>query len=278
MKRRMNNLKTDLLGVIKIMSESSIPVYASSTAFFIFLSIIPLLVLFFTVIDTIPAFNNFLVLYLVNAFSSEVSSFIIDIINKVMASSPGILSVSAILILWSAGKGMQYLGRALNNINGTKETRFFLIQRLEGCGYTVILILMLAVLIVISMFGTLLLNIISLIFKVDLSWIINLLQYRFLVEWILFSGMFSLVYAWLPRKKVKPHKKWKGALFAGVTITLFSWGFAFYIENIYSFTLYGSLATIIILNVWIYVSCYLFLTGAAINHYSEEKIEKKDKE
>lgn len=278
LKVKWKNFISDLFEIIKIMSEANIPVYASSAAFFIFLSMIPIMVLFFTVIKMIPSFDTYLSLYLVNAFSKEISDFLFTVIQKVLDSSPGILSISAVLILWSAGKGIQYLNRGLNTINKTKEDRFFLLQRVEGCVYTLLLIVVLILIITISIFGTMILNVVSYLLKVNLDWLTNIMHYRFLFEWIVISGLVCLVYAWLPRKKVKPHTRWRGALFTGVTITAFSTGFTFYIENIYSFTLYGSLATIIIVNVWIYFSTYLLLTGAVINRHADEKRQIRQNE
>ena len=60
---------------------------------------------------------------------------------------------------------------------------------------------------------------------------------------------------------------WPGALFSLVAWVLVSWCFSFYVDNMARYSvLYGSLAAIIVLMLWLYIVSMILLMGPQLNH------------
>ena len=58
-----------------------------------------------------------------------------------------------------------------------------------------------------------------------------------------------------------------GAVFALVAWVLVSWCFSFYVDNMARYSvLYGSLATVIVLMIWLYLVSIILLMGPQLNH------------
>lgn len=66
----------------------------------------------------------------------------------------------------------------------------------------------------------------------------------------------------VPNLHLKFREVWPGALFSLVAWLLVSWAFSFYVDNMASYSvLYGSLAAIIVLMLWLYFVSMILLMG-----------------
>ena len=80
----------------------------------------------------------------------------------------------------------------------------------------------------------------------------------------LFLMLFNCV---VPNLHLKFREVWPGALFSLVAWILVSWVFSFYVDNMARYSvLYGSLAAIIILMLWLYIVSIILLMGPQLNH------------
>ena len=95
----------------KQMSRQNISEFAASTAFFVFLSLIPMLIMICTIIPFTPLTEE----NLLTAFTEFVPNIFIPLItgliSQVYEKSAGILSIAAVFTVWSAGKGVLALIR-----------------------------------------------------------------------------------------------------------------------------------------------------------------------
>jgi membrane protein len=77
------------------------------------------------------------------------------------------------------------------------------------------------------------------------------------------------------RKKAKWEWITPGSIFAAVLWLLLTLGFGFYVAHFGNYNkTYGSLATVVILVTWMYLSAYVFLFGAELNSELEHQTEK----
>jgi membrane protein len=97
------------------------------------------------------------------------------------------------------------------------------------------------------------------------------------VRWVLllgvFAGSLAVVYRIAPDRDA-PQLKWVslGAIVVTVIWALVSLGFSFYVDNFGSYDkTYGTIAGVIVLMLWLYVTCYLVLFGAEINSEAEHQ-------
>ena len=71
----------------------------------------------------------------------------------------------------------------------------------------------------------------------------------------------------VPNLHLKFREVWPGALFSLLAWIFVSWAFSFYVDNLAQYSvLYGSLGTIIVLMLWLYIVSMILLMGPQLNH------------
>ena len=98
----------------------------------------------------------------------------------------------------------------------------------------------------------------------QVKWIFSLI--RVVLPLIIILILFTILYSVAPNVKTKLKSVLPGAIFTSVIWLLGSFAFGFYISNFgnYSKT-YGSIAGIIILLIWLYLTSFIIIIGAEIN-------------
>lgn len=241
--------------------------YASSVAFFMFLSLIPILLLLCAIIPYTPLTEANLLSVLVEILPDFIVPVSVNIVAELYDKSTAVISITAIATIWSAAKGILALIRGLNVINEVKETRNYVALRLEACFYTLILLIALVLTLVIMVFGKVLVDAVVEGFPQARYIMEFFLNIRFVISLTVLAIFFIVLYTWLPNKKVRFKTQIPGALFTSVVWSVFSWGFSFYVNRFSAFSIYGSLSTIIVVMIWMYTCMYIILLGAVINRF-----------
>lgn len=249
------------------MGRQNISAHAASTAFFLFLSTVPMLIMICTIIPYTPLTEKNLVMAVTELTPDKMDPLAESLISEVYDKSAGILSIAAIATLWSAGKGVLALMRGLNAINGVVEERNYFLVRLVASFYTIVMLVGVMLSLLIMVFGNQLVefalhNIPQL--KVLAGFLMN---FRFLFVWLVLTVLFCAVYAYVPNKKLRYREQLPGAAFSAVIWSIFSWGFSLYVSQSNSYSIYGSLSIIIIVMVWMYFCMYIIMIGAYLNRY-----------
>ncbi|MCH5274332.1 MAG: YihY/virulence factor BrkB family protein [Lachnospiraceae bacterium] len=258
----------------KEMNKKNISSFAASMAFFLFLSLVPMMILVCAILPytslTEQNLVNLITEFTVDALDPLISNVIADVYDK----SVGILSIAAITTLWSASKGILALIRGLNEVNEVEEQRNYLILRTLASFYTVIMIVILILSLAINVFGNVLLDII--LAKVPETRIVVdlFMNFRFLAVWLVLTVLFTTIYTYVPNKKLRFKMQLPGAVFSAVVWSLFSYFFSLYVERTDSFNTYGSLSIIVIIMLWLYFGMYILLIGAQLNWFFEPEYTK----
>jgi len=248
--------------------EKNISSYAAGSAFFLFLSIIPILIIICSLLPLTPLTEAGLMKIITDLTPDRMDPMAVLLIEQVYDSSSEALTVAVVITLWSAGKGILGLMRGLNVIHGTTEHRGYFRLRLLSSFYMVIILSVTVVTLGLSVFGNWVFT--AVLQKVGLSRELPglFVRFRFLFIWLLLTVAFTLMYTYLPDKKLKLRGEIPGAVFSAVAWNLFSFGFSVYVEYFNSFSAYGRLGTVTIFMLWLYFCNYLFLLGAQINRYN----------
>jgi len=203
---------------------------------------------------------------------SSMDAFVVNQVTYVYDKSPGVLSLSVIVTVWSAAKGVLALMRGLNAVNGVVVERSYVRQRLEACVYTVIILAAVVLSLGFMVFGNVIKDFllqhfppIGIVFKV-------LAPFRFLMVWAVLTIVFTLLYTWIPNKKMRFKMQIPGAAFVAVAWNLFSYGFSIYVDHYKGLSMYGSMTTIIIVMIWLYCCMYIVMIGANMNRYFKPAI------
>lgn len=261
--RRMIRL---LKGFSRHMNRINVNAYAASAAFFIFLSLIPIIMLVCSLLPFTPLQKSDL-LEAIQAIPAPMVPLMTVLVESVYNSTVGLVSVAAVVTIWSAGKGMMALMRGLNAMNGVIEDRNYFVQRIIASFYTVILLVLMLLSLVLMVFGNTLMRVLGEHFPM-LSGILSLMRYlKHIFAWGVLSFFFVLLYAFVPNAPLKIRKQIPGAVFSAVSWNLFSFGFSFYLETFNDMSVYGSLSAIVVVMLWLYFCMYLLLIGAHINRF-----------
>ncbi|MCM1056471.1 MAG: YihY/virulence factor BrkB family protein [Firmicutes bacterium] len=249
------------------MKKQNISAHAASIAFFFFLSIVPMLMVLCMIIPYTPLTEENLTETVADIIPDKVEPLVESLINEVYDKSAGSLSIAVIATLWSAAKGVMALMHGLNAVNGVEEKRNYFVVRGIACFYTVVMLVVMILSLVLNVFGNQLVNL-ALHRIPQLQRLVTfVMHFRFLVVWAVLTLLFAAIYAYVPDDKLKFREQVPGATFSAVVWSIFSWGFSIYVDYSNSYGIYGSLAIIIIILLWLYFCMYIIMIGAYLNRY-----------
>lgn len=255
--------------------------YAAQAAYFLMLCMIPIILLLLTLVQFTPVTKADVMTAVIQVFPSSVDSMITSIVNQVYNQSTGIIPITLIITMWSAGKGVLSITTGLNCIYGCPETRNYVFLRLRATLYTIMFIVVILLLLVLSVFG----NSLNLLILEHLPFMSRtadwLIEARTVISPAVLVIFCLLLYKFLPNRKDKLVKQLPGAAFAALGWMAVSWIFSIYLDIFTGFSdMYGSLTTIVLIMLWMYFCMYSILLGGEINvllydELFETKTDKK---
>ncbi|MBO4679530.1 MAG: YihY/virulence factor BrkB family protein [Lachnospiraceae bacterium] len=249
------------------LKEDNITAYASSCAFFIFLSLIPMIMLLLAILPYTPIDPTLLTKWVLEEFPAGTGSFIVSVLEEVSNRSIGLISVSAVMTLWSAGKGINSLIMGFNAIDRTFDKRNGIWVRIIACVYTLIFLAGVLLMLIFVVMGRAIMEATTEVFPRLSNFFEMFLHFRSLISIGVLSVLFMLCYALLPFKKHKFREQIPGAVLAATVWTGYSYLFSLYINKFGAFSMYGSLTAIIILMIWLYMCMYFLFLGDNLNKY-----------
>jgi membrane protein len=192
-----------------------------------------------------------------------------SIVDQSSQSLSWSLAISLALSLWSASSGMGHLVEAVNVAYDEKETRGFV--RLKALA----LALTLGALVVVALMLGAMTALPALLNATDLPDPARLLIN--LAVWPVMAAVLVVALAVLYRRgpdRDDPRWRWLtwGSVVAVVVWVAASIGFQFYSSNFGSYNeTYGSLAAVVLLLLWLFLSAFAVLLGAQINSEIEHQ-------
>lgn len=263
-----------LLDLSQQMKKKDINTYAASTAYFFFLSVVPMLIMICTIIPYTPLTEENLVELVTDLLPDQVDPLAESLISEVYDKSAGILSVAIFATIWSAAKGVMALMRGLNVVNGVEEQRNYFVVRIIASFYTIVMLVVVILSLFVMVFGDQLVAV-ALHRVPQLQTVVSfVMNFRFLFVWAVLSVLFAAVYAYVPDKKLVFKEQIPGAVFSAVVWSVFSWAFSYYLTYGDTYGIYGNLSIIIIVLLWMYFCMYIIMIGAYLNRYFES-VNKK---
>ena len=247
----------------------NITAFAAQSAFFIILSAITFLVVFSSLLKYTPISQDMLTTAVGNYMPNYISPLVNSIIAEVYNQSVGLISIAAVVAIWSSAKGLQYLGTGLNMVNNCQETRNWFVLRFRAMIETLILVLVIILLMVFLVFGRKIQN--MLVQYAPILSIVTdiILKLRLLILFFVLIVFFMFIYKVLPNRTATFKSQLIGAVGCSAAWYVFSFGLSVYVDYFNGFSLYGSLTTIFLLMFWLYISMYIFLVCAEVNNLFE---------
>jgi len=253
-----------LRGLIAITAEAKIGVYASSGAFYIFLAIFPMAALLCSILSMLPFTQEALLEYLSAVLPEFMQTLIRDIVGSMYTHSIAAFSISAVFLVWSAGRAFVGVIRGLNRVYNGDDTGVLKTRGLSSLYMLIFLAVMLLTLAV-SLFQKSLLEELARQWPQSARAVGILLKLRVLPVILFLTAFFSLIYKFVPAGKQRFAGQLPGAVMVSVLWLLLIEGFSLYLKRFSAASVYGSLATAALALIWIYWCVALTLLGGCLN-------------
>jgi membrane protein len=172
----------------------------------------------------------------------------------------GILGVLSIVVLfWSGSTMFSAVSLAINRAWGIRRTRPFYIRKARELGMAFAT----GILFLLSLGASAIISVLSRVLNMPVAKIVIVNVSSRLVAFLLMLSVFLLLYKLIPNTKTHWRYIWPGALLAAILFEIARTLFVFYLENFANYQLiYGSIASIMVLLVWIYYSAFIMILGA----------------
>lgn len=276
---KRKKLKDQIIKFIATVNSHHTGAYAAQAAYFFVLSLIPIILLLLSMVRYTDLTRDVVMNAVLQVFPDSVVSLLRSILNQVYRVSENMIPVTAVVALWSAGKGVLSVTSGLNCIYSNIETRNYFYLRIRASIYTVLFLAAIILSLIISVFG----NSISAVVYEHIPFLIKVVDFimriRTLVTLIVLTVFWDLVYKFLPNRKHKAkttlRRQLPGAVFTAFGWQLVSFIFSIYLEIFTGFSsMYGSMTTIILIMLWLYLCMYIILLGGELNALLERCFDK----
>lgn len=252
------------------MRRDRVNTYAAESAFFLILSAFPLITL--TVAAARLVIPDF-----VSDYIYKLADLVPGILGKYIESefmsfekypTPAPLSVSAIAVMWGASRGVRAVRRGVRSVYGEDGGSVFS-EVLYGLSFTAAFVVIIVTVLVFLVFGDQLSEMIGERFPVAgavFDSAVEMSPVLLLASLTLFFTLLLGTFTPPSAGILKLRQHLPGAALAASGWTLYSYIFSVFISDFSDMPrIYGSLAAIMILMLWLYMIMYILLLGAEVN-------------
>lgn len=252
---------------------------AAQLAYYFLFALFPMLIFLASLIAYLPipyTLNN-----LINYFSEILPPVVTALIDKTLQEITekriGLLSFGFLLSIWAASSGIHALSTSLNIAYGVRKCRPWWKERLLAITMTLVFTFLIITALSLLFFGgslaTFLTNRYQLGSGFELGW--KLIQWPLIVLFVFISA--DLIYHFMPNQKLRRNWLTAGSFFALGSWLLISFAFKYYVDRFSNYTLtYGSLGSVIVLMLWLYLTSTVILIGGQINAILEQRTEEAE--
>lgn len=272
----MERVRTFLKKVFNIIKRPEMRVLPGQLAFFFVLSLIPLIAL----IGTIAASFNISVAALEDALKvalpTDVSKILLTYVSgKGLNFNIIIFFISAFVLASNGTHSMIITSNEIYKIECSKVIK----RRMKAILMTFILVFLIIFLLIVPVYGDSILEIALNYTNNDprvvfLGSLYQILKYPLSI--VLIYVNIKLLYMIAPDKSIASHTTTYGAVFTTITWAVATEVYSFYVITFSNYDIfYGSISSILILLIWVYLLSYIFVLGMAINAGERTEALKK---
>ncbi len=248
---------------------------AAATAFWFFLSLVPIVILFSSLLRYTSITEEQVLKVLSHVLPGYLNDLIRVIIADVYSSSLAVISVSLIATLWSAACGFSSMIRGLELAYEQESQIGYFPRRLRGILYTIAMLFALILSVLLGGFGRQLAGLAETYLPGTQSIFSFLLRFRFLVVIAYLTAFFCLIFQWSTSVRHRFLQLLPGALISAAAWLLLSRVFSLIMGVTGSFGTYGGLASVIAVMLWLYYCLYVLLLSACLNRHLAKRLQAK---
>lgn len=251
-------------GIAVLFFEDRVSAYAAQAALFVIISTVPFISLLLSIVGALlPNYSTD------ELFGSNLPEDILTLIRAVvsdMKSVPtvSLLSISAITTLWCSSRGINAIRDGIRSVYRAKPRQNYVWDRLLSLLFTLVFVAFIILLLLLILFGDFLIG----KFGGALSDII--IKFRtpafIVVLTVFFTGFFTFVAKRSDSVRHSSIYHLPGGIFSALGWMVFSHLYSLYIKYFPSASyVYGSLAAVCLIMLWLYFCMVILLAGSEIN-------------
>lgn len=247
------------------MYESDDLTYAASIAYYALLSLFPFLLIVISILGSVTADDSMrqkVLMFVLRYFPGQFDFIIMQL--DAFRQMPIRLGVGGgIALVWASLGVFGAISTAVNHAWGVEKARSFWSHRL----FSFLMLVTAGLLLLAALLGAMTVQIVGARWfsHVSLSYPAIMVFRSYTIRYgllLLPSLVFGLIYVFVPNVKVRVKDVWLGALITGLLWNAGFKAFAWFVRDPTRFArIHGSVATIVVFLLWIYVSAVILLWG-----------------
>lgn len=280
MVKKMERIKNFVRKIYDMVIKPEMKILPGQLAFFLVLSIIPIIVLIGFICSTINVSLDNVINTINNFLPEGIAGILVPFINGEGLNLT--LGVTMIIGFLLASNGPHSIIITSNTLYGIKHSNY-IARHIKAFLLTILLVALFIFTMIVLAFGN---HIVHFIFDSKFFASISGFIYQIfvLLKWpigflIVFLTV-KLIYTIAPDARIPSKYNTRGSIFTTILWSLVTICYSYYVTNFNNYDIfYGSLTNIAILMLWIYILSYILVFGMAINahDYKISKDYNKDK-
>lgn len=276
---------------IKQVKKLGIDERAAAIAFNLIMALPATMIFLFSIIPYFPESLNIkaqiLSLFKDISPSSNTYKFIAGVINDMMTRNVGVFSFGFVLVVFYASNAMMAFIITFDKSIKEKKT-YFMHQRWRAIKLTTLMIMLIISSMLVLLGQELIASLIRKLLNLNKS---NLLPWLNSVRWVVIIALYFYGIAFIYKFAPSVEKKWKlsspGTILATVLTLCTTLLFSYWVNNFATYNkVYGSIGTVLILMLLIYINALILLVGFELNvsityllrHAAERKAKEKEEQ
>lgn len=275
MKKKVNKIKDNVIEFLrdfyKAYRKPEMVILPGNIAFYIILAIIPILSLISLGASILNLSTSVIYDFIAHSFSTDIADMILGVSLNNVAGINFIITI--IVGLYVASNGTDAIILASNTIYNTPN-KSWIKRRVKALLMMFIFIILLLFMLVVPVFGN---TIISLIKEVNMNPLLSkriIMVFELLqgpITWIIMFLIIKVLYSIAKDNSKNTRVVNYGAIFTTIMFIVGTKIYSIYVTHYASYTaLYGGLANIIVLMIWVYFLSLIFTIGMALNSEKDE--------
>lgn len=243
---------------------------SAQITYYLILAFFPFLIFLINLLSFTNLSSELLITSLHRFIPDEISNLVRNIVVQTLQNkSKTLLSLGMLGSLWATSKGIFAIMRGLNKAYDIDENRKFiklnLVALVSTIGVIAMIIISMIMIVLGKIIGIYVFGLVGAMDSFNIVWSIL----RYCIPSTLMFVTFSLIYKYVPNKRLKSRNIRVGAIFATIGWIITSSLFSFYVNNFGNYEkVYGSLGGMIALIGWLYISTLVILIGGELNAIS----------
>ncbi len=284
MKISKHKFKDFLKNLAYRLKTQDIMTYSAALSFYFLQASIPLMMVLVSVVSTVLKGNEKIIYDFLDLVPKSTADLIIRALDIMFAStqSAAVTTVTILFALWSATSGVNKLIMAINHAYGLSHQSKAIKQRLMSILFTIVFIVFIVFLLIFQIYGPQIINILDdkilgiteKFLGKNLEYIVDFLSSPIFtilttaIPLLIMAAALGIFYKYAPgnsENRIPFKQALTGGIFTTVAIYVTSFVYSYFINNFSNKSvIYGALAGILALFIWLLILSSLLIIGAVV--------------